>query len=255
MIGSDILGESGRNTDGLPSSNGAFESIIADMNDIFVMLNTFQAGATSDSNPSAGTHTSGTESIRERAVRDFDQCAVKKFAVRHGYPLEETFDVLSWLSPLKAVYKGILSDNLFVSFPSSAVGNYAVDRLYSQNMDIRSALEQHHRQPVLRGIVDEKRSMIARKGKGIKIKKALTVGSIVIGTVRNITSFGCFVDVGGDFDGLLHASACKPTDFAIGQVLPVRIQSKCVKRKRMALLLAEPAESSEPEALGVDSSS
>jgi small subunit ribosomal protein S1 len=37
-----------------------------------------------------------------------------------------------------------------------------------------------------------------------KILKSLEIGQVLEGTVKNMTNFGVFVDLGGGIDGLLH---------------------------------------------------
>ena len=62
------------------------------------------------------------------------------------------------------------------------------------------------------------------------------------GTVRNVTAFGCFVDIGVHHDGLLHISEMSdrfvksPSDlFAVGDVIEVRVKDVDVARHRISL--------------------
>ena len=62
------------------------------------------------------------------------------------------------------------------------------------------------------------------------------------GTVRNVTAFGCFVDIGVHHDGLLHISEMSdrfvksPSDlFAVGDVIEVRIKDVDIARHRISL--------------------
>ena len=62
------------------------------------------------------------------------------------------------------------------------------------------------------------------------------------GTVRNVTDFGCFVDIGVHHDGLLHISEMSdrfvkhPSDlFKTGDVIEVRIKDVDVKKHRISL--------------------
>ncbi len=62
------------------------------------------------------------------------------------------------------------------------------------------------------------------------------------GTVRNVTDFGCFVDIGVHHDGLLHISEMSdkyvkhPSElFAVGDVIDVRIKSVDVVKHRISL--------------------
>ena len=62
------------------------------------------------------------------------------------------------------------------------------------------------------------------------------------GTVRNVTAFGCFVDIGVHHDGLLHISEMSdrfvktPGDlFAVGDVIEVKIKDVDIARHRISL--------------------
>ena len=62
------------------------------------------------------------------------------------------------------------------------------------------------------------------------------------GTVRNVTDFGCFVDIGVHYDGLLHISEMSdkfvkhPSDIlSVGDVIDVRIKSVDVDKHRISL--------------------
>ena len=62
------------------------------------------------------------------------------------------------------------------------------------------------------------------------------------GTVRNVTAFGCFVDIGVHHDGLLHISEMSdrfvksPSDlFAVGDVIEVRVKDVDIARHRISL--------------------
>ncbi len=70
----------------------------------------------------------------------------------------------------------------------------------------------------------------------------LEIGSTVTGTVRNVTDFGCFVDIGAKQDGLLHISEMAdtrvnhPSDlFNTGDTVEVRIKDVDIQRKRISL--------------------
>lgn len=62
------------------------------------------------------------------------------------------------------------------------------------------------------------------------------------GTVRNVVDFGCFVDIGVHYDGLLHISEMcdryikHPSElFSVGDVIEVRIKSVDVDKHRISL--------------------
>ncbi len=74
---------------------------------------------------------------------------------------------------------------------------------------------------------------------------AVVVGARVVGTVRNVTSFGTFVDLGMKQDGLLHVSeyANKRTEgFVVGQRVDIVIKAVDVSRNRIQLSLPAHAE-------------
>ena len=63
------------------------------------------------------------------------------------------------------------------------------------------------RQEYLRRIIgDRKQLLVARKAEAMKkLFDTIKVGDVIEGTVKNITDFGAFIDLGGA-DGLLHIS-------------------------------------------------
>ena len=70
----------------------------------------------------------------------------------------------------------------------------------------------------------------------------LTPGMQLMGTVRNVIDFGCFVDIGVHHDGLLHISEMSdkyikhPSElFSVGDVIEVRIKDVDLKKNRIAL--------------------
>ncbi len=72
--------------------------------------------------------------------------------------------------------------------------------------------------------------------------KDLKEGMILTGTVRNVTDFGAFVDIGVHQDGLLHRSEIadryikNPSDvLAVGDIISVKILSVDEKKGRIAL--------------------
>ncbi|HKM39411.1 MAG TPA: helix-hairpin-helix domain-containing protein, partial [bacterium] len=76
--------------------------------------------------------------------------------------------------------------------------------------------------------------------------KDLKPGMILWGTVRNITDFGAFIDIGVHDDGLAHISELSPhfihSPFdvvSVGEVVKVRILSVEPKRNRISLSLKE----------------
>ncbi|XZJ13786.1 RNA-binding transcriptional accessory protein Tex [Clostridium perfringens] len=77
---------------------------------------------------------------------------------------------------------------------------------------------------------------------GIIEMKDLKPGMILMGTVRNVSDFGAFVDIGVHQDGLVHKSQMAdrfvkhPLDIVkVGDVVKVRILDVDLKRKRISL--------------------
>ncbi|MDU5492458.1 MAG: RNA-binding transcriptional accessory protein Tex [Clostridium perfringens] len=77
---------------------------------------------------------------------------------------------------------------------------------------------------------------------GVIEMKDLKPGMILMGTVRNVSDFGAFVDIGVHQDGLVHKSQMadrfvkNPLDIVkVGDVVEVRILDVDLKRKRISL--------------------
>ena len=81
---------------------------------------------------------------------------------------------------------------------------------------------------------------------GVIDLKDLKPGMILMGTIRNVSDFGAFVDIGVHQDGLVHKSQMAdkfvkhPLDIVkVGDVIRVRILEVDEKRKRIALSMKE----------------
>ena len=81
---------------------------------------------------------------------------------------------------------------------------------------------------------------------GVIDLKDLTPGMVLMGTVRNVSDFGAFVDVGVHQDGLVHKSQMAnkfvkhPLDIVkVGDVVKVAIMEVDSKRKRIALTMKD----------------
>ena len=77
---------------------------------------------------------------------------------------------------------------------------------------------------------------------GVIEMKDLKPGMILMGTVRNVSDFGAFVDIGVHQDGLVHKSQMAdkfvkhPLDIVkVGDIVEVRILDVDLKRKRISL--------------------
>ena len=86
-------------------------------------------------------------------------------------------------------------------------------------------------------------SRLSRAEKKKLALEALTVGSIVSGTVKTITNFGAFIDL-GDIDGLIHISQLAerrvhhPSDVVdVGDAVTVLVQNVDRERERVSLSL------------------
>ena len=92
-------------------------------------------------------------------------------------------------------------------------------------------------------VVASQKAVLLAEAEAAKAEKwaALKAGEKVTGTVRRITDFGAFVDLGG-IDGLVHVTACgwghlkHPSDvLSIGQEIEVLILNVDVEKKRVSL--------------------
>ena len=80
--------------------------------------------------------------------------------------------------------------------------------------------------------------------------KDLTAGMILMGTVRNVSDFGAFVDIGVHQDGLVHKSQMAnkfvkhPLDIVkVGDIVKVKIIDVDSKRNRISLSMKDVSES------------
>lgn len=90
---------------------------------------------------------------------------------------------------------------------------------------------------------DELPQPLMRSGDVMEIKD-LKPGMELMGTVRNVIDFGCFVDIGVHEDGLVHISQiCSryikhPLEAVkVGEIVKVRVLDVDVKRKRISLTM------------------
>ncbi|MEQ8198635.1 MAG: S1 RNA-binding domain-containing protein, partial [Clostridiaceae bacterium] len=75
-------------------------------------------------------------------------------------------------------------------------------------------------------------------------------GMVLMGTVRNVSDFGAFVDIGVHQDGLVHKSQMAqrrinhPLDVVkLGDIIKVKIMEVDEKRKRISLTMKDIQES------------
>ena len=134
-----------------------------------------------------------------------------------------------------------------VFIPASLVSDtYERDLTKYQDQEIQFVIIEYnpHRR---RYIGDRKQLLVAKRAEmKEKLFATLKVGNVVEGTVKNITDFGAFVDLGGA-DGLLHISEMSwgrvenpKKVFKVGQKL--RVLVKDIQGEKIALSLKFPDE-------------
>ena len=81
---------------------------------------------------------------------------------------------------------------------------------------------------------------------GVVDIKDLTSGMVLMGTVRNVSDFGAFIDIGVHQDGLVHKSQMAnrfvkhPLDIVkVGDIINVKIMEVDEKRKRISLTMKD----------------
>lgn len=62
-------------------------------------------------------------------------------------------------------------------------------------------------------------------------------GQVLMGTARNVTTFGCFVDIGVEQDGLIHTTKMAGRTLNIGDRVNVSVMDVDVPRRRVQLKL------------------
>lgn len=71
--------------------------------------------------------------------------------------------------------------------------------------------------------------------KGLTSVDDLKIGTVLSGKVTNVTHFGCFVDIGVKWNGLIHVSKMKGVQLKIGDRVEVEVISIELERKRIGL--------------------
>jgi ribosomal protein S1 len=135
----------------------------------------------------------------------------KRLAAEKGSKrLEEAFNNKEVLTAtVSAVLDGGLSvvvDETRVFIPASLVSDsYEKDLSKYKDMEIEFVISEFN--PKRRRIIgDRKQLLVAKKAELQKeLFAKIQVGDVVEGTVKNVTDFGVFIDLGG-VDGLLHIS-------------------------------------------------
>ena len=107
------------------------------------------------------------------------------------------------------VLKGGLSaevDGARVFIPASLISDgYVKDLTQFKGQDVEFKIIEF--EPRKRRVIGDRKSLIVaeKKAKQDELLATLKVGDVIEGTVKNVTNFGAFVDLGG-IDGLLHIS-------------------------------------------------
>ncbi len=135
----------------------------------------------------------------------------KRVAAEKSYEkLQEAFDNATVLTAkVTEVLKGgigVMVDECKVFIPASLVSDtYEKDLEKYMGQEIDFVLTEF--KPKQRRIIgDRKQLLVASKAEAAKkLFDSINVGDVVEGTVKNVTPFGAFIDLGGA-DGLLHIS-------------------------------------------------
>ena len=135
----------------------------------------------------------------------------KRLAAEKGSKrLEEAFENKEVLTAKVAqVLDGglcVVIDETRVFIPASLVSDsYEKDLAKYKDMEIEFVISEFN--PKRRRVIgDRKQLLVAKKAEQQKeLFSKISVGDVVEGTVKNVTDFGAFIDLGG-LDGLLHIS-------------------------------------------------
>ena len=139
----------------------------------------------------------------------------------------------------------VVVDEARVFIPASLVSDtYEKDLTKYQNQEIEFVISEFN--PRRNRIIGDRRQLlVAEKAEKQKeVFEKLHVGDVVEGTVKNVTDFGAFVDLGG-VDGLLHISEMSwgrvenpKKVFTVGETLKVLV--KDIRDTKIALSLKFP---------------
>ncbi|MDD6206929.1 MAG: 30S ribosomal protein S1 [Clostridiales bacterium] len=171
----------------------------------------------------------------------------KRLAAEKGNKrLEEAFENHEVLkAPVSAVLDGGLSvviDEARVFIPASLISDtYEKDFSKYKDQEIEFVITEFN--PRRRRIIGDRKQLLVAKKKELQkeLFEKISVGMTVEGTVKNVTDFGAFIDLGGA-DGLLHISEMSwgrvenpKKNFKVGDKLKVLI--KDIQGEKIALSL------------------
>lgn len=71
--------------------------------------------------------------------------------------------------------------------------------------------------------------------KGLTSIYDIHTGTVVTGRVKNVTQFGCFIDIGVEIDGLIHNSKLNGINLQIGNRVEAKVIDIDVHKKRIGL--------------------
>lgn len=200
-------------------------------------------------------HTGDKMDVKVMKVNDGEGQVIltyKRLAAEKGSKrLEEAFNNKEVLTaPVSQVLNGGLSvevDGTRVFIPASLVSDsYERDLSKYAGQEIEFVVTEFN--PRRRRIIGNRRQLlVAKKAELAKeLFAKIKVGDVVEGTVKNVTDFGAFIDLGGA-DGLLHISEMSwgrvespKKTFQIGEKLKVLI--KDINGEKIALSLKFPEE-------------
>ena len=176
----------------------------------------------------------------------------KRLAAEKGSKrLEEAFENKEVLTAkVSQVLEGglcVVIDETRVFIPASLVSDsYEKDLAKYKDMEIEFVISEFN--PKRRRVIgDRKQLLVAKKAEQQKeLFSKISVGDVVEGTVKNVTDFGAFIDLGGA-DGLLHISEMSwgrvespKKVFNVGDT--VRVFIKEINETKIALSMKFPAE-------------
>ena len=176
----------------------------------------------------------------------------KRLAAEKGNKrLEEAFENQEVLkAPVTQVLDGGLCvnvDEARVFIPASLVSDtYEKDLSKYADQEIEFVITEFN--PRRRRIIGDRKQLIVAEKKKLQeeLFARIAVGDVVEGTVKNVTDFGAFIDLGGA-DGLLHISEMSwgrvenpKKVFTVGETVKVMI--KDIKGEKIALTMKFPEE-------------
>ncbi len=139
----------------------------------------------------------------------------------------------------------VIVDEVKVFIPASLVSDvYEKDLSKFEGQDVTFVITEYN--PKKRRVIGDCKQLIVAKKKEFmdNFLSGLRVGDVIDGTVKNITDFGAFIDLGG-VDGLLHVSemAWGKTEnpkkaYSVGQ--QVRVFVKEIKDSKISLSVKFP---------------